>query len=112
MGSPQHLLLSLPPVSRSFGVRCGWEIRALQLLEKYQPYINHVLLNTPAGSWEAPLSQTHGHLQIAGEQSLSGLLHTTSNLMSVKASFAAFCVYCKCKKKKKKCLQFSELLDF
>ena len=96
MGSPQHLLLSPPPVSRSFGVRCGWEIRALQLLEKYQPYINHVLLNTPAGSWEAPLSQTHGHFQIAGEQSLSGLLHTTSNLMSVKASFAAFCVYCKC----------------
>lgn len=103
-------LLSPPPVSRSFGVRCGWKIRALQLLEEYQPYINHVLLNTPARSWEAPLSQTHGHLQVAREQSLSGLLHTTSNLMSVKANFAAFRVYCECLKKK--CLQFSELLDF
>ena len=50
MGSPQHFLLSPPPVSRSCGVRCGLEIRVLQLLEEYQPYINHVLLNTPAGS--------------------------------------------------------------
>ena len=92
MGSPQHLLLSPPPVSRSCGVRYGLEIR----LEEYQPYINHLLLNTPAGSWEAPLSQTHGHLQVAREHCLSGLLHTTSSLMSVKPSFAAFCVYRKC----------------
>ena len=34
--------------------------------------------------------------QVTREQSLSGLLHTTSSLMSVKASFVAFYVYCKC----------------